>query len=419
VKRAVFSPCGQFRYLLAEVWDESKPILPWCLLNPSIAGRDNDDGTIAEDPTWRKGRGFSTKFGYGGQVFVNPWAYVATDFDDLKAAGYPVGPANDEHILEACAMGDGTVVVAWGRNAKGLSRPAEVLSLIRRAGYRPMALALTKDGLPGHPLMLPLLVRTQGVRSSAESHRGAKAMSDLPIVAYRYRGFSPFPKDGEYRQSSSYAYIPNPMQMDALSHDCGAVAEPLADHAAATASLASAQQRIEELAIQVRQADERGDEAMRRAHAAEARVEELERALGAEVTPCRGLLDSKCKYLTHCGALCKKCGRQHDGQPAPNPGLAAAVLDFLRAVDDRHDSNHAPLKYTVPWGAVNALRAAVGTSPGVARGIVSPEGIETGTGSTAKPPEPGPAGARPSKGFLKGESPQATWPFAQDDKGTK
>jgi hypothetical protein len=26
---------------------------------------------------------------------------------------------------------------------------------------------------------------------------------------------------------------------------------------------------------------------------------------------------------------------------------------------------------------------------------------------------------RPSKGFLKGESPQATWPFAQDDKGTK
>lgn len=155
MKRVVFSECGKFRYLLAEVWDNTKPILAWCLLNPSIAGKKTPEGELRDDPTWRKGRGFSTRLGYGGQVFVNPWAYVATDFADLKRAGYPVGTANDESILEACAMGDGKVVCAWGRHAKGLSRPLEVLSMIRKAGYQPMKLALTKDNLPGHPLMLP------------------------------------------------------------------------------------------------------------------------------------------------------------------------------------------------------------------------------------------------------------------------
>lgn len=146
---------GKFRSLLMEVWDDALPILPWCLLNPSIAGEELADGEMEEDPTWKKGRGFSTRLGYGGQVFVNPWAYVATDFADLKRAGYPFSPTNDAYILEACAMGDGKVMVAWGRNGKGLSRPLEVLAMIRKAGYQTMALAVTQDGLPGHPLMLP------------------------------------------------------------------------------------------------------------------------------------------------------------------------------------------------------------------------------------------------------------------------
>lgn len=154
MKRVVFSPCGKFRSLLMEVWDSTKPILPWCLLNPSIAGRKKPDGTLQNDPTWTKGRGFSERLGYGGQVFVNPWDYVATDFADLKRAGYPFSETNDAYILEACAMGDGTVMVAWGRNALGLSRPTEVLAMIKRAGYTPMALDITKDGLPSHPLML-------------------------------------------------------------------------------------------------------------------------------------------------------------------------------------------------------------------------------------------------------------------------
>jgi len=151
--QAVFSDCGKYRYVLWDVWDTTKPVLPWCLFNPSKAGAQDGD-KIATDPTWRKGVGFSKRLGYGGQVFVNPFAYVSTDPKGLKAAGYPIGPDNDKHILAACAMGTGVVVCAWGALGRGLSRPAEVVSMIRAAGYRTMALGFTADGLPRHPLML-------------------------------------------------------------------------------------------------------------------------------------------------------------------------------------------------------------------------------------------------------------------------
>ena len=152
--QAVFSECGQFRYLLWEVWDESKPMLTWCLFNPSEAGKIDNAGHMKTDPTWRKGRGFSTRLGYGGQVFSNPYAFSATDARELKRKGYPVGPENDRYILEACGMGDGNVVCAWGALGRGLARPREVWEMIRRAGFQTMALGFTADHLPRHPLML-------------------------------------------------------------------------------------------------------------------------------------------------------------------------------------------------------------------------------------------------------------------------
>jgi hypothetical protein len=151
--QAVFSGCGKFRYLLWERWDESKPMLAWCLFNPSRAGA-SVGGRIETDATWRKGVGFSRRLGYGGQVFCNPYAFVSTDPKGLKAAGYPIGEDNDRYILEACRVGDGKVICAWGALGRNLSRPAEVLAMIRRAGFKPMALGFTADHLPRHPLML-------------------------------------------------------------------------------------------------------------------------------------------------------------------------------------------------------------------------------------------------------------------------
>lgn len=151
--QAIFSPCGRYRHLIWDVWDESLPVLPWVLFNPSQAGKEVDGARIP-DPTWTKGVGFSKRLGYGGLVFANPFDFISTEPKGLKAAGYPCSPENDGYILQACRMGDGKVVCAWGALGRGLSRPPEVLAMIRKAGFQPMALGFTADGLPRHPLML-------------------------------------------------------------------------------------------------------------------------------------------------------------------------------------------------------------------------------------------------------------------------
>jgi len=123
---ATFSACGRFRHSLLVVWDAARPVLPWVLFNPSIAGQEGVDGAAKLDPTARKGMGFSDRLGFGGMVFTNPYDFISTDPKGLKKAGYPVSADNDRHILRACAMGDGRVVCAWGALGRNLSRPVYV-----------------------------------------------------------------------------------------------------------------------------------------------------------------------------------------------------------------------------------------------------------------------------------------------------
>ena len=73
---------------------------------------------------------------------------------DLRAAGYPIGPENDRHIVEAATRA-GTVIVAWGAAATGLYRTAEVLALLRPLGLRLACFGKTQSGQPKHPLYLP------------------------------------------------------------------------------------------------------------------------------------------------------------------------------------------------------------------------------------------------------------------------
>ncbi len=40
----------------------------------------------------------------------------------------------------------------------------------------------------------------------------------------------------------------------------------------------------------------------------------LAMAPGIPLSKCRGITDSRCPYLGHCGVGCNKCGRVHDGQ---------------------------------------------------------------------------------------------------------
>ena len=132
--------------------------LCFVLLNPSIADETRDD------PTVRRCIGFAQALGYGALEVVNLYAYVATDPEELRQAGYPVGRDNDRHI-GAAVLESERVVLAWGVHAARLKRPAEVLELLGRMGVRPHCLRLTAGGHPEHPLRLPLgcgLVRIDG-----------------------------------------------------------------------------------------------------------------------------------------------------------------------------------------------------------------------------------------------------------------
>ncbi|MFC5498167.1 DUF1643 domain-containing protein [Caenimonas terrae] len=155
IKRdAHFSGCGRYRYRLDRLWADSKPLLCFIMLNPSVADDTEDD------PTVRKCIGFAERFGCGGFFVVNLYAYIATKPKDLKAAHWPTGGAMADRVIErtlAIVAGHdaGLAICAWGANARRMGRPSELLEMIKAAGLRPHALNINADGTPAHPLMLP------------------------------------------------------------------------------------------------------------------------------------------------------------------------------------------------------------------------------------------------------------------------
>lgn len=146
-RSAVISDCQRFRYRLSRRWGEG-PALVFIMLNPSTADASVDDATI------RRCVGFAAREGWGAIDVVNLFAYRATDPKDLRRAGYPIGPDNDNAITEAVTSA-GCVCLAWGANAGELARPGEVLALLRRLGIDLHCLRITRSGHPQHPLMLP------------------------------------------------------------------------------------------------------------------------------------------------------------------------------------------------------------------------------------------------------------------------
>ena len=149
---AVFSECQQYRYQLREIWDTTKPLVLWLLMNPSVACTDYSD------PTLRKTGQFARAWGFGGQLIGNVHAYRATDKARLLEVADPVGPKNDQMILELASEAT-TVVLAYGQPPKALrARGAEVVTLLcHHPGLSHLRLA--QDGTPVHPLYLPSILR--------------------------------------------------------------------------------------------------------------------------------------------------------------------------------------------------------------------------------------------------------------------
>ena len=142
-KTANFSSCRKYRYSLSRIWNKQKKFVLFIGLNPSTADEKMDD------PTIRRCSGYAQKWGYGGFIMVNLFAYRSTLPSKLKKVKYPVGSENDKYIVILSKKADITVA-AWGNNGNLYSRDKQVLNLVPSL----MCLKINKSGQPAHPLYL-------------------------------------------------------------------------------------------------------------------------------------------------------------------------------------------------------------------------------------------------------------------------
>jgi len=145
---AWFSPCREYRYALWRVWDASKPVCLFVMLNPSTAAETEDD------PTIKRCQVRAVNMGFGGLWVVNLFAYRSTDRKVLRFVADPVGAQNDEMIMKV-AKKVSTAICGWGTDGRLRGRDAQVVKLLRMSGVQPQALKVNEDGSPGHPLYLP------------------------------------------------------------------------------------------------------------------------------------------------------------------------------------------------------------------------------------------------------------------------
>lgn len=146
-RKALFSACRKYRYLLEIIWDDSgKPLLQVIGLNPSTADE------VQDDPTIRRCKRFAKDWGYGGLLMTNLFAFRATDPKVMLKHSLP-----DWELLENMeAISDANrrarlCLAAWGCHGGHLERNLDVTDLIPNL----CCLGKTKKGHPKHPLYVP------------------------------------------------------------------------------------------------------------------------------------------------------------------------------------------------------------------------------------------------------------------------
>lgn len=161
---AIFSDDGRHRYLLERKLEKTigEPVasstILWVMLNPSLAGADEDD------PTIRKVKGFSSRWGFRRILVVNLYSIITPYPDELAQLEDRNGPENDAVIERAGADAD-RIVVAWGQQkTPGLvgARSGRAIYLARGPSLKRLyCLGRTKEGHPRHPSRLAYATETE------------------------------------------------------------------------------------------------------------------------------------------------------------------------------------------------------------------------------------------------------------------
>lgn len=149
--RALYGgPADCYRYELEWVWDPRLPTLMGLLMNPSVAGHEGGDRTALK--LWRYG----CAWGFGALLLGNVHAYRATDQTRLCEVSDPIGPDNLRHVIAMAQRAD-LVLVGYGQPKTPRLRRngTDLTQALDRLGVQMVALRVSDDGTPHHPLYVP------------------------------------------------------------------------------------------------------------------------------------------------------------------------------------------------------------------------------------------------------------------------
>ncbi len=159
---AEFSSCGLYRFSLRRTFCSNNRTILFIGLNPSKASSNQDDKTL------RRLSSFCLEWGYGSLVVVNLFARISSDPNFLRRCEDPIGQNNDDSLfINTKSWSENYLWDLWfGWGARGVlnGRNRQVICLLEnffvsRAknlpnSFGPLALGLTLQGHPRHPLYL-------------------------------------------------------------------------------------------------------------------------------------------------------------------------------------------------------------------------------------------------------------------------
>ncbi|SFS20205.1 DUF1643 domain-containing protein [Yoonia litorea] len=144
---AVYSDCENYRYALTRTWDPNGRRVLFIMLNPSKATE------VQNDPTVERCERRARALGFGAFRVTNIFAWRETDPHKMRKVADPVGPENDDQIMDGLEWAD-QVIAAWGTHGAHLGRGPALENTLRQAGKPLYTLGLSKHGHPKHPLFI-------------------------------------------------------------------------------------------------------------------------------------------------------------------------------------------------------------------------------------------------------------------------
>lgn len=138
---AIFSEDLTLRFALWRVWDNQKPILGQVGLNPSTAGADKNDATIARSIVRAQ------KYGFGGLIQTNKYPHIATNPKKLdRLLGIEMNTQYIRQMVELTSM----QLCMWGSIINDTFTSSRIYKLLKN----PYCLGVNTDGQPKHSLYI-------------------------------------------------------------------------------------------------------------------------------------------------------------------------------------------------------------------------------------------------------------------------